>query len=82
MTRALNLMFKFVKNRREKTRRIHACLAKLHDWSIEDLEDVNMRIGKLCLIAPDNIEIVNLTWVEVPIEFPKVFEAQNTGVIK
>ncbi|KKN75653.1 hypothetical protein LCGC14_0378910 [marine sediment metagenome] len=62
-------MLKFFK-RSEKTRRINACLNKLSGWSIDDLENPNMQIGKLELIPPDDIQIINLTWMEIPIGVP------------
>lgn len=74
------LFAQFFKSRREKKRRIDACLKTLEGWSIEDLEDPNQRIRMLTLIAPDNVEIINLTWkalpVGEPVDLDKVFTAQ------
>jgi len=61
-------LVRFLRRRRERARRVDACLEKLADWSIEDLEDGNKRIGMLTLIPGEDTQIVNLTWMELPVE--------------
>lgn len=67
----------FLRRRHERSRRIVACLSKLEGWSIEDLEDVNKRIGMLTLVPPDDIQVINLTWLELPVGESKVFTASQ-----
>ena len=42
-----------------------ACAEKLKDWTLVDVENPNMQVGKLELIPPDGMTIVNLTWAEI-----------------